>query len=122
MNGSGYNLSVENCYVLVERSRNYTVTLDEQPAALQELLAACEQANTRNVLVLGPDTKIDLSTFDILELGGEIANSRLKIAVVEKHDASIEDVGFLENVAWNRGGLIQFFDSKKAAENWLCAS
>jgi len=122
MQGSGYELSIQNGYVLVERARHYTVTLDEQPAALEELLAACKQAKTQNVLVLGPDTRVDLSTFDILELGGQIANSFLKIAVVEKHDASNEDVDFLENVAWNRGGLIQFFDSRKAAENWLCAS
>jgi len=122
MKGSGYDLSVQNGYVLVERSRNYAVTMDEQPAALQELMAICKQANTKNVLVLGPETKVDLSTFDILELGGEIANSRLKIAVVEEHDASTEDVDFLENVTWNRGGLIQFFDSKKAAQKWLCDS
>ncbi len=109
-------------YVLFERPRDYVVVLDEQPAMLAELAAACKQAGTRNVLILGPKTKVGLSTLDGLELGEQIANSRLRIAIFEEHDAANEDVEFLENVVWNRGGLIRFFDSKKEAENWLGTS
>ena len=52
-------------------------------------------------------------------LGEQIANARVRIAIVEGHDAPDKDVELLENVAWNRGGLIRFFDSKTAAEDWL---
>ncbi len=122
MDGSSYKMSIQHDYVLVERPRQYTVVLDEQPAMLAELSAVCKQAGTRNVLILGPKTEVGLSTFDILELGGQIANSRLRIAIAEEHDAANEDVKFLESVAWNRGGLIKFFDSKKEAEDWLGTS
>ena len=122
MDGSSYKISIEHDYVLVQRPQHYAVVLDEQPALLAELSAVCEQAGTRNVLILGPKTEVGLSTFDIFELGGQIANSRLRIAIAEEHDAANEDVEFLESVAWNRGGLIKFFDSKKEAEDWLGTS
>ncbi len=119
MSSANYNISIQSGYVLVERPRDYQVVLDEQPAMLMELSAICKEANCRNVLILGPKTKVSLSTFDILELGSQIADSRLKIAMVEAHDAPNDDVNFLENVAWNRGGLIRFFDSDMEAKEWL---
>ena len=122
MDGSSYKMSIQHDYVLVERPQHYTVVLDEQPAMLTELSAVCKQAGTRNVLILGPKTEVALSKFDILELGGQIANSRLRIAIAEEHDAANEDVELLESVAWNRGGLIKFFDSKTEAEDWLGTS
>lgn len=122
MHGSSYEISVQHDYVLVERPEDFEVVLDEQPALFEELTAACKQADTQNVLILGPKTKVSLSVLDIFELGSEIANSRLRIAIVEDHDATSEELEFLENVAWNRGGLIRFFDSKDEAEDWLAPS
>lgn len=119
MHGSNYEVSVQSDYVLVERPQNFEVFLDEQPALLEELMTLCKRADTRNVLILGPKTKVRLSIMDIFELGSQIANSHLRIAIVEDHDATGEDAEFLENTAWNRGGLIQFFDSRADAENWL---
>lgn len=119
MDHSNYKISNQHDYVLLERPRNYVVVPDEQPAMLAELMNACQQAGTRNVLIVGPNTKVALSTMDGIELGEKIAESRLRIAIVEVHDAANEDVEFLENVVWNRGGQIQFFDSKKEAEDWL---
>ena len=119
MHGPNYEISVRHDYVLVERPQNFSVVIDEQPALLSELSAACKRADTRNVLILGPKTKVSLSVLDIFELGIEIADSRLRIALVEEHDATSEDLEFLENVVWNRGGVIRFFDSKDEAEDWL---
>ena len=83
------------------------------------MATACKEASCRKVLIVGPDTKVKLSVVDILELGRRIADLGLEIAVVESHDASKEDVEFLENVAWNRGGVIQFFATQSAAREWL---
>ena len=60
-----------------------------------------------------------LGTYGVFELGREIAKSGLRIAVVESHDAPNENVRFLENVATNRGGPIQFFDNEQHAKDWL---
>ena len=56
---------------------------------------------------------------DIFNLGQEIANLGLRIAVVESHNASNKDVKFLETVVKNRGGPIQFFDNEQDAKDWL---
>jgi hypothetical protein len=84
-----------------------------------EISAACEEAGCRKVLILGPRTKVRLSVLDIYNLGQEIAKLGLRIAVVELHDASKENVRFLENVVANRGGPFQFFDDEQDAKDWL---
>ena len=58
-------------------------------------------------------------TGDIYDLGSELAGMQLQIAMAESHDASDEDVSFLENVAANRGGSNCFFDTEKEARDWL---
>jgi hypothetical protein len=115
-------MSIQPGYVLVERPQDYEVVLKEQPAMLMEMSAFCMAAARLKVLILGPKTKVNLSEFDIIDLGKEIAKLNLQIAVVESHDASNEDVDFLENVALNRGGSIRFFDTQKEAKGWLRAS
>ncbi len=119
MTSSNFEVSIQRNYVLVERAKDYVVILDEQPRMLTQLSAICKEANCRNVLILGTKTKVRLSTLDILELASQIANTRLKIAVVEVHDAPDENVSFLEDAVWNRGGLIRFYSSGKTAKNWL---
>ena len=119
MGNSDYKISIQPNYVLVERPQDYVVTMNEQPAMLMELSSVCKEADCRNALILGRRTKVNLSTFDILDLGQQIAKLDLRIAMVESHDASNEDVKFLENAVWNRGGYIRFFDSELEAKYWL---
>ncbi len=119
MGNLDYKMSIQPGYVLVERPQDYEIVLKEQPAMLMEMSAFCKAAARLKVLVLGSKTKVNLSELDIFALGKEIAKLNLQIAVVESHDASNEDVDFLENVALNRGGLIRFFDTQKEAKGWL---
>ena len=84
-----------------------------------EIAGACDRAGCQKVLVVGQRTRIKLSTMDIFELGEHIAQLKLQVAMVETHDASADDVTFLENVASNRGGPIQFFDNERDAKCWL---
>ena len=119
MGNADYKISNQPGYILVERTQGYEVVLDDQPAMLADISAACKEAGYRKVLLLGPETKVKLSIMDIFELGQEIANVGLKIAVVESHDALTESVDFLENVTFNRGGAIEFFDDERDAKNWL---
>jgi hypothetical protein len=56
---------------------------------------------------------------DIYDLGSELAGMQLPIAMAESHDASDEDVSFLENVVANRGEPIRFFDTEREAKDWL---
>ena len=116
---SEQKISVQPGYLLVERPQDYEVVWSEQPARLMEISAACKEAGCRKVLILGPRTKVRLSVLDIFDLGQEIAKFGLRIAVVELHDASNENVEFLENAATNRGGPIQFFDNEQDAKDWL---
>ena len=106
-------------YVLVERPVGYEVVLSEQPAMLMEISTFCNEAGCRKVLIIGPKTKVNLTVADIYALGAEAANLRLQVALVESHDASKEDVSFLETVIWNRGGSIRFFDTEQEAKDWL---
>lgn len=117
-----YQVSLQTGYVLVQRSPDYTVVLSEMPAFLKEISAFCEEAGCRKVLILGPGTKVDLSTLDLYDLGEQIARSRLQIAIVETHDASDEDEAFLETVVFNRGGPLQFFKTEDDARDWLRGS
>jgi len=119
MGNSDYKMSIQPGNVLLERPPDYEVTMNEQPAMLTDMSAFCKAASRRKVLILGPQTKVNLSANDVLDLGKEIANLNLRIAVVESHDASNEDVDFLENVVWNRGGSIRFFNSEMEAKYWL---
>ena len=122
MDNSEHKISIQPGYVLVERSQDYKVVLSEQPAKLMEMSTACKEAGCRKVLILGPRTKVRLSTQEIFDLGKEIAKLSLQIAVVELHDASKENVEFLENVVVNRGVPIQFFDNEQDAKDWLVVS
>ncbi len=122
MGNSDLRISIQPGFVLVERPDNYEVVLGEQPAALMELSALCKEAGCQKVLILGPNTKVSLSLLDIYELGEEIADSHLHIAIAESHDASRDDEAFLETVVFNRGGPLQFFDSEKEAKSWLGVS
>ncbi len=119
MGNSGYKITIQSDYVLVERPRDYEVTLNEQPAMLMDLSSVCKEADCRTALILGPRTKVNLSTFDILDLGKQIAKLGLRIAIAESHDASSEDVKFMEKAVWNRGGYSRFFDSEIEAKYWL---
>ncbi len=119
MGNSEHKISIQSGYVLVERSWNYEVVWSEQQAFLMEISAFCEAASCRKVLILGPSTKVSLAGMEIFDLGQEISKLRLRIAVVELHDASHGDVEFLKNVASNRGGPIRFFDNEQQAKDWL---
>ncbi len=119
MSKSEHVISLQPGYVLVERPQDYAVVWSEQPAMLLEIAAFCEEAGCDKVLILGRRTNVRLSTVDIFELGQEIAKLALQIAVVELHDASSENVRFLEDVATTRGGPIRFFDDEQDAKDWL---
>ena len=119
LDNSDYKMSIEPGYVLLERPPNYEVELNEQPEVLADISAFCKAVSRRKVLIRGPRTKVNLSGMDIMDLGKEIAKLDLQIAVVESHDASNEDVSFLQNVVWNRGGSIKFFESEMEAKYWL---
>ena len=119
MSNSEQTLSIKPGFVLVERPPDYEVTLSDQSARLMEIFALCKEAGTQNVLVVGPRTNVNLSTIDIFNLGEQIAKLGLRIAVVEFHDASDGDVSFLENVATNRGGSMEFFTNQQDAIDWL---
>ena len=113
MDNSDHQISIQPDYVLIERPQNYEVVRSKQPAFLTEISIICKEAGCRKVLILGPRTKVRLSTTEIFDLGQVIARSRLRIAVAEMHDASNDEVEFLENVATYRGGSIQFFDNDR---------
>ena len=119
MGTSEHKLSIQPDYLLVERAQDYEVVFSEQPARLMEIAAACKKAACRKVLILGPRTTVKLSVVDIFNLGQAIAKLGLWIAVVELHDASNENVAFLENVTTTRGGPIKFFDNEQDAKKWL---
>ena len=122
MQALNYKISIQPDYVLVERPEDFEVVIDEQPSMLMEMSAFCKAASRQKVLILGPKTKVSLSRFDILDLGEEIANLNLQIAVVESHDATTEDVDLLETVVVNRGGSMRFFDTQEEAKGWLRVS
>ena len=119
MNVEDSKFSVQPEYLVVQRPPNYVVNLRDQAAELEGISAACKAADRRKVLILGSDTGVRLSFTDIYDLGEEIARLGLRIAVVEDHDASDEDVDFLETVALNRGGSLRFFNAERDAKDWL---
>jgi len=122
MGNTEQKMSIQSGYVLVERPQDYEVVWSEQPASLLELSAYCMEVGCRKVLIMGPKTKVRLAMTEIYQLGQEIAKLGLQIAVVELHDASNRNVEFLEDVAKNRGGPIQFFGNEKDAKDWLGVS
>ncbi len=106
-------------YMIVDRPARYTVKPDYEIRLYEQLVDACRQAHCKNVLMRGPDTRVNLSTMEVLDLGAHIADTRLNVAVAETHNASQDDVEFLQNVVWNRGGALRFFDSEREALHWL---
>ena len=115
----GQLISTRRDHILIERSPGHEVSLDEQPEVLLELSAACEKAGCKKVLIVGPQTRVGLSAFDILELAKSIAEIGVQMAIVEIHDASHDAVSLLESAASNRGGAVRFFDNTRDAKQWL---
>ena len=93
--------------------------LREQSKDLLELSAVSNETGCNKVLVVGPNTKVRLSAFDILELGKRIAKLDIQLAIVEIHDASTDAVSLLKTGVFNRGSKIRFFDNVKDAKDWL---
>lgn len=114
-----YSISIQGDYLLMDRDEGYEVVLSEMPAMMMRVATACKEAGVQKVLVRGPSTRVKLATMDILQLGKAIAKFNLRIAVVESHDAGADNEEFLESVAFNRGGSIQFFETEAAAKDWL---
>ncbi len=119
MRNSKQKISVKTDHVLVERSPGYEVVMADQSAWLAELSEICKTSGCKNALVMGHNTNVRLSLMDIFELGQKIAGLRLRIAVVETHDASKSSVEFLESVATIRGGPLKFFGDIQSAKGWL---
>lgn len=119
MSDAGQKVTIKSGYVLVERPPNYEVVLTDQLERLSEISEFCKQADCRKVLIVGRHTIVKLSTMEVFRLGERIAKMNLQIAVVESHDATKTDVVFLEDVASNRGGPIQFFENEQDAKAWL---
>ena len=119
MRNSDQAITIHPDYILVERPPDYEVVLGEQPKALLELSAACNEADCKKVLVVGPRSRISLSAFDIVEVGKEIGKLDIQMAIAELHDASTDAVSLLKTVALNRGSTIRFFDNVKDAKDWL---
>ncbi len=117
-----HRISNQSGYVLVERPQDYEIDLTVLPEMLVELANFCKEADCRKVIIVGEKTKVNLGVMDIFKLGTQLARLHLKIAMVETHDASDDDVDFLENVTLNRGGRIRFFDSQRDAKDWLGVS
>ena len=90
MSDPGYAISIQSGYVLVETPPNYDVVWIEQPPKLQAISAACSEAGTEKVLLRGSNTNVKLTPSDIFALGEEIGKLKLKIAIVQLHDASRE--------------------------------
>ena len=119
MRNSEQTISIRPDHILVERPPGYEVVLSEQSRDLLELSVANNETGCNKVLVVGPRTKVRLSTFDILELGKRIGKLDIQMAIVEIHDASNNAMSFLKTVAFNRGSKIRFFDNVEDAKGWL---
>ena len=119
MGNSAQVISIHRDHILIERAPGYEVSFDAQPEVLLELSATCEKAGCNKVLIVGPQTRVGLSAFDILELGKEIAKIGIQMAIVEIHDASDDALSLLESAASNRGGAVRFFDNTRDAKQWL---
>jgi hypothetical protein len=84
------------------------------------ILAA--QAGRNKVLIVGPGTKVRFSVLDVYDLGKQIGEMGLQVAVVEVHDTEEDNVEFPECVASIRGTMLQFFDNQEDAIHWLESS
>lgn len=119
MSDPDYVISIQPGYVLVEDPPDYEVVWSEQPRKLQAIAAACSEAGTRKVLVRGTNAKVRLTTTELFAFGEAVGELKLKIAVVNRDDAPVEDSRFLENVANNRGSHLGLFDNEEEAREWL---
>lgn len=122
MNDSNVKMSLQSGYVLVERPSGYEIVMETHVAEGQRLADFCKEVGCKKVLITGKDTKVDLEGLDLYDLGKELAQHHLQIAVVEIHDASEENVFFFQNVSTNRGGPINFFNTEEKAKEWLGVS
>ena len=114
-----YKISNQSGYVLVEDPPDYDVVLNEQPAKLWAISAACYEADCWKVLIRGSKASVKLTNKQISARGEAVGNLNLHIAVVTSHDASQDQQELLENTASDLGSTIQFFDKEQDAKDWL---
>ena len=119
MSDPDYAISIQPGYVLVENPPDYDVVWIEQQPKLKAISAACSEADSNKVLMRGSKTNVKLTERQIFILGEEVGKLKLKIAVVELHDASKKDAEFLETIATNRGSPLRFFNKEQDAKDWL---
>ena len=111
--------TVEDGYVRVYRSSSGVCSPEHELQFLRSLGDICVQSERNNVLLIGSGPQADLSALDLLELGRAISESGLNIAAVCNRNIVNEDAEFLQDIVWNRGGAIRFFDDEQPALEWL---
>ena len=116
---AGQTVTVQPDHILVERPPGYEVVAQDLPQAMEALTALCEEAGCDKVLVVGPSTRVNLSAFDLFDLGKAIAKLKIRMAIAELHDATDDATGLLKVAALNRGSKVRFFDNVQDARDWL---
>lgn len=85
----------------------------------QPLIDACSSYGCRRALVDARELKVDLGTMGLFQAGADLASITLmglNVALLAREDM-IDP--FFETVAANRGGTVQLFTDREAAQAWL---
>ena len=117
--GLRLHITRQTGYLVAEVPKEMPKQSGDETRLLASITAACKNEQLSNVLVIGADLWVNTSTMEILELGSCIAETGLRIAVLMSGEVPEENVQFLDNVVWNRGGMLRFFDNQAKAEAWL---
>jgi hypothetical protein len=86
------------------------------------VIRLCEEKNKNCLIYRSEYTKQIADTFNLFELSTYWAKQSLggrKYAIVFPEKSLIEDIRFMETVAWNRGVYVKSFKSISEAEEWL---
>ena len=94
-------------------------------SGLDEIIAYAQQSGKSAMLVLLENAEFDSKIFELHQLGEKFRYSDtkfLRIAIVLPEAVDFEKQRFLNNVFFNRGARLQFFDTTQEAREWLLES
>jgi len=118
---SDFIIVFKGTYIHVIHAPDYEISPESNDRLWTALAKACKECNCLKVFAEGQKQTRRMTSIDAYQSGDTVAGSipGLKLAICIYEYTPDETTKFFKNVAYNRGAVIEFFNDKQKALEWL---
>lgn len=118
---SDFIIVFKETYLHVIHAPDYEISPESNDRMWRALAKACKEFNCLKVFAEGQKQTRRITSIDAYQSGDTAAGNipGLKLAICIYEYTPDEITQFFKNVAYNRGAVIEFFNDKQKALEWL---